>query len=120
MNLEEYYLDEHRKVVIAEIGDGKIVILVDLYPCNIELADFQHVTHRVDMDGIEVLVKPVDLPHSTYFNRAEIEMMCMQSKRDCRYISLRLYTSHHSLDQFKNKLDEVLYKIVNDIEKCVK
>ncbi len=118
MYIEEHYFDKFRKVTIVKVEDDEILILVDLYPCNMGYIDPQNVIHRVAIDDIEILVKPLKLENFVYFNRAEIEILCIRSKGACQYVSLRLYTSYHILTQFKSKLQEVLHKIVNSIEEC--
>lgn len=118
MYVEEYYLNEFRKIIIVKVGDDEVLILVDLYPCDIGYVEPQDITYRIAIDDIEILVKPLKLENSTYFDKAEIETLCIQSKSSCQYVSLRLYTSYHTLTQFKSKLQEVLHKIIDSIEKC--
>lgn len=121
MHIEkEYYLDEFRKVLIISIGNDNVLILVDLYPCAVEITDSLETIHRIVMDDIEVLVKPLKLEDTTHFNRAEVEILCIRSKGICQYINLRLYTLYSTLIQFESRLFEVIHKIVDNIESCLK
>lgn len=116
MSIEEYYIDVHRRVLIVKMKDDGVVVIVDLLPCTTEFVNHNHITHIVNVNGIEILVKSIDLDDFTYFNRAEIEILCIQSRKSCQYLSLRLYTSYQSLNQFRNKLNEILQKIIDGIE----
>lgn len=117
---KELYFDEFRKVTVIEIGESGVLILVDLYPCDIENMVQTDIIHRISINDVDILIKLLNLEEINYFNRAEVEILCIHSKMKCHYINLRLYTSTQILTQIWSRLYEVLHKIVDSLEMCLK
>uniref|UniRef100_A0A7C5TFZ9 Uncharacterized protein n=1 Tax=Ignisphaera aggregans TaxID=334771 RepID=A0A7C5TFZ9_9CREN len=118
--VKEYYLNEFKKVTIVKTKDDSIIVLVDLYPCNAEIEIHSSSIYVVNMDNIEILVMPLKLEDTQYFNKAEVEILCNNSKKNCQYIGLRLYTSSQILNISEYELFNLLDKIISNFEKCLK
>jgi len=118
--VKEYYLNEFKKATIVKTKDNGIIILVDLYPCNAEMEIHSSAIYVVSMDNIGILVIPLKLEDTQYFNKAEVEILCNNSKKNCQYITLRLYTSSQILNISENELFNLLDKIISNFEKCLK
>ena len=115
MEVREYYIDNHRKVVFVNEGESPTIIS-DLYPCQIEYEDSSKDIYKmIEIDNVKIITKHINVPKP--FTNGMLEIVCIGSTDKCFSTSIIL-----KLPQGINNVSEIEKMIKDTIfsyEKCL-
>lgn len=115
MIVKEHYIDNHKKVVVID-EDESLVIVSDLYPCQVEdLGSSKDFYKVIEVDNVKIITRHVDVPKP--FLDGILELVCIDSMNKCFSTSIVLKASHNI--ENVSEIEKLLKDVTSMYEKCL-